>query len=214
MTNIKDFLLTEKDEESYFTPQTWEFWRGVIIYFFVFSLVGHWMEIPYCWFMDTAFGIIAEDYAVRVDPLYVPYWVYGIGATALTFIMLPLKVHIVEHRKTLGGAVLEFFLIAVVLCAILETGIGLIINQPDELGVYPFWDNSVLPLNILEQGWLMNDLMLGLVSLLYVWVIFPFCQKALTLAGPRVANGIFVAVLVIFAFICLITYVPGFAPGA
>ena len=35
-------------EISYYQPRTWAFWRNLIMYFCVFSVVGHWMEAAYC----------------------------------------------------------------------------------------------------------------------------------------------------------------------
>ena len=170
MAALSSFKLHEADEFRYFTPKTWFFWRGVIINFCVFCLVGHWLEIPYCMFMDWAFHVVADDYDVWTDPLWVPYWVYGLGTVFITLTLLPLKIHILEQRKTMWGAVLQFFVIAVVICALLELVIGLLINQPDATGHYPFWDNSALPLNIFGQAWLVNDIILGIIAALYVFL--------------------------------------------
>ncbi len=203
---FSQLILTKADETGYFEPKTWAFWRGIIMYFFLFSVVGHWMEIPYCLSMDALFGIVDSDYAIFLDPLYVPYWVYGAGAAAITILLLPLKIRLVGKRKTMWGAALEFFVMAVVLCAALECVMGWIINQPDALGEYPYWDNSQLPFNILEQAWLVNDIFLGLVTLGYVWFVFPFCQKFCKLIGDKAANGLFWAVIAIFVIICVLSY--------
>lgn len=201
------FLFNRRDESSYFEPHSLGFWRNLLMYLFLFSMVGHAMEIPYCNAMGALFGIVEEDYAAMMDPWYVPYWVYGIGAVALSLIMVPMKINILKRRKTLWGACLEFFLIAVVLCAVLETVMGLIINQPDQFGKYPYWDNSALPFNILGQGWLVNDIFLGIVSVLFVWVLFPLCQKSLKLVGEKWANRIFIGVATFCGLCCIMAYV-------
>ena len=51
----------------------------MVIAFCVFSMVGHWMEIPYCMFNDYFFGTVEEDTLVFADPFY-PFCVYGIAA--------------------------------------------------------------------------------------------------------------------------------------
>lgn len=207
MSRFKKFLLNEGDELKYFAPKTWFFWRSVIINFFLFSVIGHWMEIPYCSFMDVTFHIVEPDYAIWTDPWYMPYWVYGIGATIITLVLLPLKIHILTKRKTIWGAILEYFVIAVVLCAAMELIIGLIINQPDPItGKHPFWNNSTLPGNILGQAWIVNDLLLGVISLIYVWLIFPFLQKFYSIIGEKVSNVIFACVILLFIVICLVSY--------
>ena len=211
MAALSSFKLHEADEFRYFTPKTWFFWRGVIINFCVFCLVGHWLEIPYCMFMDWAFHVVADDYDVWTDPLWVPYWVYGLGTVFITLTLLPLKIHILEQRKTMWGAVLQFFVIAAVICALLELVIGLLINQPDATGHYPFWDNSALPLNIFGQAWLVNDIILGIIAALYVFVIFPFTQRALSLLKPSTCDLIFLFVLIFFGAVCIFSYaVPHF----
>ena len=211
MTEFKDFALTEDDERKYFAPKTWFFWRGIIICFCLFSLVGHWLEIPYCMFMDWAFDVVEDDYDVWTDPLWIPYWVYGFGTVFITLTFFPLKIHIMEQRKTMWGAVIQYFVIAVAACAVLELAFGLMFNQPDATGKYPFWDNSILPFNIFGQAWLVNDVVLGLVSLLYVFFVFPFMQKAFSVIKPRTAHRLFIFVLIFFAFCCVLSYaVPHF----
>lgn len=198
----------KQDEIGYFAPRTWAFWRSLIAALCVFSIVGHWLEIPYCIFMEHFFGIVSNDYAVWYDPLYCPYWVYGIGAVVMTLVFEPIKERIVTRRKTLGGALLETFVLATVISMLLELGIGLLINQPDERGVYPFWDNSQLPFNILGQAWLVNDVVIGLVTVLYVWVLYPLLCEAFKKLSPRGANVAFVLVLAAFAVCCLASYLP------
>lgn len=206
IAHLKRFALDKSDELKYYEPKTWFFWRGVILYFCFFSIVGHWMEIPYCHSMSALFGIVEETYDVWTDPLYVPYWVYGIGATAITLLLMPLKFWIVKRGKSMLKAALIFLVAAIALAAFLECVIGLLINQPDQFGEYPFWNNSVLPLNILGQAWLVNDFFLGLVSLAYVWILFPFCQKFMKNIGEKAANRVFVCGMVLFGFLCILSY--------
>lgn len=206
VAHLKRFVLDKSDELKFYEPRTWFFWRGIILYFCIFSIVGHWMEIPYCWSMHSLFGIVEETYDVWTDPFYKPYWVYGIGAAAITLLLMPLKFWIVKRGKSLVRAALIFLAVAITLAAFLECVIGLIINQPDQFGQYPFWNNSVLPFNILGQAWLVNDFFLGLVSLAYVWLIFPFCQKFMKNIGEKAANRVFVTGLVLFAVICVLSY--------
>lgn len=200
--------LTKKDEIGYFAPKTWAFWRSIIACFCIFTIVGHWLEIPYCLFMNHFFGIVAEDYAVWTDPWYHPYWVYGFGSVAITFLVEPLKESIVRRRRTLAGALLETFVICVTMAAVLELVIGLIVNQPDAAGKYPFWDNSQLPLNIFGQAWLVNDLVIGFVAVIYVWLLYPLACEGFALLGTKRRADIALAVIVIvFAGCCIASYV-------
>jgi uncharacterized membrane protein len=205
---------TKTDEIGYFAPRTWEFWRGVIVCFCVFCIVGHWVEIPYCMFMDYFFGIVDDTYAVWSDPWYHPYWVYGFGAVAMTLVFEPFKERFIVRRKTLAGALAEFYVCAVVLSAVMECVIGWMINQPDETGSYPFWDNSQLPLNIFGQAWLVNDMVIGLMAVLYLWVLYPLIMRGLLALRPSVANWVFALVVVGFALCCVLSYTQLVASGA
>ena len=190
---------------SSYNIKTWEFWRCLLICFALFCMIGHWLEIPYCTFMDM-FGIVEEDYSAWTEPWYVPYWVYGIGAVIMTLIIEPLKEYIIKSRKTLWGALIEFYVLAVLLSAVMETLIGILINQPNEMGIYPFWDNSQLPGNILKQGWIVNDMVIGFMAVLYLWVFYPLISKGLRSVKPVVANTIFVVVVILFTAAIVASY--------
>ncbi len=199
---------TKEDEIGYFAPKTWGFWRSVIASFCIFTIVGHWLEIPYCMFMDYFFGIVADDYAVWTDPWYHPYWVYGFGSVAITFLIEPLKESIVKRRRTLAGALLETFITCVTIAAMLELVIGLMINQPDSTGKYPFWDNSGLPFNIFGQAWLVNDIVIGFVAVIYVWVLYPLvCEGFILLKSERKANLVLAIIVIVFLGCCTASYI-------
>ena len=140
------------------------------------------------------------DSLVWDDPFY-PFLVYGIGTVVCTLVLMPLKIRLVARQRTLLRAGIQFYLVTVVVCLLMELVMGLMLNQPDAAGTYPLWDNSELPLNILGQAWLVNDLALGAVAMLYTWVIYPLCQKVLAKPPIRVMNTI--AALIIGGFIVL-----------
>lgn len=196
--------------KSYFKPSTWAFWRALIFCFIICNLIGHWLEIPYCNFMSR-FGIVDPEYAALNDPWYVPYFVYGLGAFAMTMILEPLKERFLARRKTIAGAVLETFFIMMFISMVLELTFGLIVNQPDANGVYPYWDNSQLPLNVGGQAWLVNDFFIGLMASVYVWLIFPAVNILFEkLPKPRISsNAVIGATLPAFA-VSLVFSVPYF----
>ncbi len=198
--------ITKDDEVGYFAPRTWEFWRAVIVCFCLFSLVGHWLEIPYCLFMSNVFGIVDADYSVWTDPWYHPYWVYGFGAVIVTLIVEPLKERIIMKRKTLWGALLESFVVLVLLSMVIELIAGWLINQPDAMGEYPYWDNSELPLNIFGQAWLVNDVCIGIAAMFYVWIFYPLVCEGFALLKPKAANIVFVLIVVGFIILCVVSY--------
>lgn len=194
-------LLTREDELHGYAPDAFAFWRNLAVYFCVFSVLGHWMEIAYCLFMDVCFGIVEDDSLVWDDPLY-PFLVYGVGVVVCAVALLPLKTRLVAKRRTLAGAGAQFFLIAVLVCMGMELAMGFMLNRPDATGEYPLWDNSELPLNVLGQAWLVNDVALAAVAMLYTWVVYPLCERALAKVPPRAMNAVAAVVVVGFAALC------------
>lgn len=197
-------LLTHEGELHGYSPTTWPFWRNLAVYFCVFSVAGHWMEIAYCSFMDQ-FGIVDADSLVWDDPFY-PFLVYGIGAVICTVFLIPLKEQLVKRCRTLAGAGVLFFAVMVVVCMAMELAMGFMLNQPDATGEYPLWDNSELPLNILGQAWLVNDLALGAVAVLYCWLVYPLCEKLLAKVPPRIMDVASVLVVIGFVALCAVKF--------
>lgn len=197
-------LLSKTDELHGYDPGTFAFWRDLAVQFCAFSVIGHWMEIAYCSFMNL-FGIVDADSLVWDDPLY-PFLVYGVGVAVCALFLVPVKERLVARRRTMTGAAAQFYLITVVVCLVMELGMGLMLNQPDAAGEYPLWDNSQLPLNVLGQAWLVNDLALGAVAVLYAWAVYPLCRKAFAKLPPRAMNALAAAVVVGFAALCAVKF--------
>jgi uncharacterized membrane protein len=180
--------------------RTWAFWRNLAVYFCVFSIVGHWLEVAYCIVMRHSFGIYDPDSLVWVDLLY-PFIVYGFGVVVCALVLLPLKKAVDKRVLSPRRSLALCFAANVLVCLIMELVMGFLLNRQLSDGRYPLWDNSELPLSIFGQAWLLNDLVLGAIATLYVWVIYPFSERALSKIAPPVLN--MVSVLVVFGFVTL-----------
>lgn len=187
------------------TLRSWELWRNLAVCFCVFSVVGHWIEIPYCLFNDYFFGIVDPETLVYQDPMY-PFLVYGIGACVCTLLFVPLKEWLVRRCATPFNAMTIFFGAAVFMCMVMELGMGLLLNQPDAFGEYPLWDNSQLPFNILGQAWLVNDILLGLVASVYSWVVWPFLASVFAKIPDRAMNIGSIVLVVAFTVLCIVKF--------
>ncbi len=196
-----------EDPTRPFTRQwrTWGFWRDVVFAFCIFSVVGHWIEVPYCVFMDTCFDIVDDDSLVFADPMY-PFLVYGIGAALCSVALVPLKNWLVERFTTQKRALLAFYLLSVVICLDMELGMGFLLNRPDAAGVYPLWDNSYLPGNIFRQAWIVNDVLLGTLATAYTWLFWPLLRHAASKMPQRLAWIVMWAVLVVFVALCIVKF--------
>ena len=185
--------------------KTWAFWRNMAIHFSLCGVVGHWLEIPWCIFCLYVFGIYDPNSMVWVNPFY-PFMVYGVGAVVCVIFLTPLKDRMLHKRKTKFGAGLEFYVVCVLACMAMEVGMGLLMNQPDAAGVYPLWDNSRLPFNILQQAWLPNDLLLGACALIYTWFAYPLVERLMARPHPKVMDALALVVVVGFIALSVVQY--------
>ncbi|MDR2109464.1 MAG: putative ABC transporter permease [Coriobacteriales bacterium] len=201
-----------KESENLYQPRTWAFWRNLIIYFCVFSVVGHWLEALYCTFIR--FGLLPGIYdptsQIWSDWLY-PFLVYGFGAVACVLVLFPIK-NVVSHwarrqlkdRNPLLAAILTLFVSFVanaLLCTLIEFTMGMILNQPDASGHYPLWDYSGMAFNFMGQVCLQNAVAFGAVATLMVWIIYPLLERALSHASSDVMWVVFLAVVIMFALL-------------
>ncbi|MDO4400912.1 MAG: hypothetical protein Q4D27_08195 [Coriobacteriia bacterium] len=196
----------ERGAEIGWAPWSVRFWRCMAIGFCVFSIMGHWMEIPYCLFMDWAFGIVSDDSLVFSDPMY-PFLVYGFAAVGCSLALVPQRDWLRATYKNQLVAAFVFFLLAAFTAMMGEIILGSICNQPDPVtGVYPLWDNSVLPFNVLGQAWLVNDVLLGLIITLYVWVLYPLLVKLVGLVPERWGWPVTIVIVVAFVILCIVKF--------
>ena len=192
-------------EAAGWAPWSIRFWRCMAIAFCVFSILGHWMEIPYCLFNDWAFGIVDDSSLVFADPMY-PFLVYGIAAVLGALLLVPQRDWLIE-RHPRWNAVLRFYLLCVAAACAGELIMGFMLNQPDPItGVYPLWDNSYLPFNVLGQAWLVNDVLLGSLITLYIWVLYPALVKLVRLVPERYGLPVTIAVVVSFVVLCAVKF--------
>lgn len=184
---------------------TKRFWYNMVIYFCVFSVVGHTcIEWPYCWFGATFFGTLDPTAEVLTNP-FKPFFVYGFAVILIGVFADPLKDALRSRFGKLWQALLVFYILSIFMAMAGELIQGFLQNQPVD-GVYPLWDVHDLPGNILGQAWIVNDIGFGLVITFATWVIYPACEKlmgALTGRGARINLYIVVS---LFVLLCLVTY--------
>ena len=197
-------LVTDIYKAAFGRLRTWPFWRNMIVYFCVFSLIGHLIEWPYCAIGAAFFNSVDWSDEVLANPLK-PFMVYGIGIVMCAIFLAPFKDDLLARRKKRWQALLEFFVLAVILGMIMELVQGFTQNQPVD-GVYPLWDVHDYPGNILGQAWIVNDLFLGAVFTFATWHIYPMCEKRIAQIPPKHANKNCAIIAVGFIVLVLVTY--------
>lgn len=186
-------------------PTTWNFWRSMIIYFCLFSIIGHWMEAGFCTLIK--WGIVDGTYdpnsGIWRDYLS-PFPVYGVGMVACALALFPIKTKLQEKLHSKWSPLVISFLINTAVCAIIELVLGFTQNMPDANGVYPLWDYSDMPFNFMGQICLQNTLAFGMVATLITWVVFPALQREYLKLPEDMRKASFVAVVVFYALVmCL-----------
>ncbi|MBC2889809.1 putative ABC transporter permease [Gordonibacter massiliensis] len=199
---------------NYYQPKTWAFWRNLIIYFCVFSVVGHWMEAGYCTLIR--FGLIPGIYdpnsQIWSDWLY-PFLVYGFGAVACVLLLYPVKNFLEKHIGSRVVPLIISFVINALVCTLIELAMGLMLNQPGPDGKLPLWDYSDMFCNFMGQVCLQNAVAFGVVATLMTWVIYPALEGWLAKVPRDGMNIAFIAVVVgfciLFFLYCINVLIPG-----
>ena len=196
--------LTLRREADFARLKTWPFWRTMIIYFCVFSIVGHMVEYPYCWLGMKFFGTVDPTSEVLANP-FKPFFVYGIGIVFCCVLLEPFKSYLHFRIRNPKVAMFVFYVISVFLGMGFELGQGFLQNQPVD-GVYPLWDVSTYPGNILGQAWIVNDVLIGLIITVIVWIVLPPCNYYVSHLDADVANLACFLIVVGTAILTFITY--------
>lgn len=184
--------------------KTWQFWRVMIICFCVFSIVGHFMEWVYCFFGVLFFNSIDPTAEVLTAPLK-PYFVYGFAIIICITVLEPVKWLMLNKFSARWQALIAFYILGVFVGMAGELTQGFLQNQPVD-GVYPLWDVSDYPGNILGQAWIVNDIFFGMVITFAVWVIAPIISNQQGKLPEFYANINMLIVVLATAILTAFTY--------
>ena len=191
------------EEESFFRPKAWAFWRNLIIYFVVFSIVGHWMEAGVC--LLIKYGLVPGTYdptsQIWSDWLY-PFPVYGIGFCACALLLYPLKNMLQRKIGRQFPALVVSFIVNALVCTIIELVMGLITNADLQL-----WDYSDMFCNFMGQVCLQNALFFGFVATIMTWLVYPALERLFRRIPNEAGTGIFILAVVGCALLYALYYI-------
>ncbi|MBP3885645.1 MAG: putative ABC transporter permease [Olsenella sp.] len=185
--------------------RTWEFWRDLLIYFVVFSIVGHWAEMLFCNLILA--GVFMGDYDPTNTMLWTQ-WLYpfsaeGAAAVAIVVFLHPLARRIKElfGGRTLPAVALSFVANAAV-CTSIDFITGITTNQD-----YHLWDYRRMPFNFMGQVCLQNSMVYSVAATLIVWVVYPLMDTGLRRMPKGVANALAFGLLGMYLFLALLNFV-------
>ena len=200
---LPDWLLRAGDT-GFSRLASWPFWRNMIIYFCAVSVIGHLLEYPYCWLGMTLFDSVDPNSEVLSNP-FKPFFVYGVGIVLCAICLEPLRKSLLEHCRNPYTALIVFYIISVFIGMAFELTQGFLQNQPVN-GVYPLWDVHDHPGNILGQAWIINDIFIGLLITLIVWVVLPMLNAFMNRIPDRTANICCVVIVAATIALTVLTY--------
>ncbi len=195
----------DPNEPIYEKPFTWPWVRNLILYYCVFSIMGHWAEIGFCWLI--VLGVVMGDYDFTHAQLWdwwlCPYPAEGIAVVLIALLLFPFKEWVL--KKTGGRVWLTLiisFLVNMLVCATIDFTTGITANANFQL-----WDYRDLPFNFMGQIVLQNTLVYSIAATFIVWVVYPLMAKWLHRMPPRYANGLFIGFVAFYVFLEVLYYV-------
>ena len=173
----------------------WPLVRNLIIYFIVFSVLGHWMEAAMCQLIRL--GLVQGEYdptntMLWRDWLY-PYPMEGAAVVIIALVLYPLWQYLLKRfeEKPIYAYVISFLANALT-CSIIEFSMGLIVNADHQL-----WDYSDMLGNIMGQVCLQNTAAFGVAASIIAWVVYPMIERWLARVPEDTMNIAFVVIAVI-----------------
>ena len=157
--------------------RTWTFWRDTIIYFIVFSFLGHWAEILFCRLI--VLGVFMGGYDPTNAMLW-DQWLFPFSAEGTALAMVVLLLHPLKQRisRKFGGrmapTLVVSFLANAAVCTLIDFSTGMVANQHYEL-----WDYRDMPFNFMGQVCLQNSLVYSIAATVIVWRVYPAMDRAL-----------------------------------
>ncbi len=171
----------------------WPFVRNLIIYFVVFSVLGHWMEAAFCQLIRL--GIVQGEFHPENTMLwrdwFYPYPMHGTAVILIALVLYPLFVWMKRKMKNRVAPYVACFFINALVCAAIEFVGGLMFNANLQN-----WDYSNMPFNFMGQVCLQNAIGFGLASSVIAWWLYPTMERMIARVRPAVMNIVCVVVAI------------------
>ena len=173
-------LASVPEAQAALIPSDWrqpKFWRDLFLYFWVFSLVGHIIEL--IWGLIGYWFDLSAAPRIETIPIIAVAAPYGIGAVALLVFVYPFV-----KKEKLG--VLATYVLSVLITTVVEFVSALLITLA--LGSNPFWDYSERFMNLFGFVCLTNSLAFGIGALVMLYVMFPWLENWRQKVNQRYLN--------------------------
>ena len=184
-------------------PRSRNFWLRLLVYFFVFCVVGHWMEAGFCMLvrLGIAPGEIAPDDSIQFRDMLNPFYIYGLAFCLCGLLLYPVKEWLL--KKTGGNLAVSLvlsFAVNLLFVAATELVMGALVNRD-----YSVWDYRNQPFNLDGQVCLVYSLLFALVATFVAWLLYPALEHAFSYVKPDTFRVVFVVALMLFV-VLVVTY--------
>ena len=188
------------NEDFQINRRSWPFYRNLIMYFILFSVLGHWMEMGMCQFIIM--GLVEGEYdptnsMLWRDWLY-PFPMEGAAVVIIALVLYPFWQWLKKKlpgKKIIFGYIISF-LAGALLCSLIEFGMGLIVNAD-----YSLWDYRENFGNFMGQICLQNTMAFGVVASIITWWVYPMLERFIARIPRDIMNIVFVVVAIFGATI-------------
>ena len=181
------------DEEFVIDRRGWPFWRNLIIYFVVFSVLGHWLEAGFCQLIRLGIvqGEFHEDNTMLWRDWFYPYPMHGTAVVLMALVLYPIFIKMKKTFKNKFTPYVISFLINMLTCTLIEFCGGLMFNANLQN-----WDYSNMPFNFMGQICLQNAIGFGIASSVISWWVYPMMERAIARVRPAIMNIVCVVVAI------------------
>ena len=200
-TLVNDFAKHDGDydkDDFVINRKGWPFYRNLIIYFIIFSILGHWMEMGMCQFIIM--GLVQGEYDPTNTMLWrdwlFPFPMEGAAVVIIALVLYPFYLWLKKKVKPRALVYVISFLAGALLCSLIEFSMGLLVNA--DLQLWDYRDNFC---NIMGQVCLQNTMAFGVVASIITWWVYPLMERLIARVPPDYMN---IAFIVIAAFGALI----------
>ncbi len=182
-----------EQEEFVIEREGWPFVRNLIIYFVIFSILGHWMEAAYCQLIRM--GIAPGEYDPTNTMLwrdwFYPYPMHGIAVVLMALVLYPLLMWL---KKRFQNPLLPYvlsFLANTLTCTLIELVGGLLFNAELQN-----WDYTDMPFNFMGQVCLTNAIGFGVAASVISWFVYPALERLVARVRPATMNIVCIVVAI------------------
>lgn len=185
----------ELQEEDGMAPRwSWPFVRNLIMYFCIFSFLGHWMEVSFC--LAIKAGLVGGEYDPSNTMLwrdwFYPFPMHGMAVVLIGVLLYPLWRTLVRRTNVVVGSLLSFVINGVT-CGLIEFSFGLLWNADLQN-----WDYTNMPFNIMGQVCLQNVIGFAFAASVIAWMVYPWLERTLAKLPEAAMNITAVVVLMVF----------------